>query len=88
MRGLKLLCRGWVRELGAVKSFSFVPDHNGNFLIGHTTTDNINMLLRVFMIAVNDGICQGFSQADFNVHLAWRIALALPDEKHELVYEG
>jgi hypothetical protein len=87
MRGLKLLCGGRVRELGAAESFSFVPDHDGNFLIGYTAAADVNVLVRVFMIAVNDGICQGFSQGDFNVDFASRHTSAFLDQEHELVYE-
>ncbi len=86
MRGLKPLCVSRVRELGAAKSFSFVPDHNGDFLIGHTAAADVNMLVTVFMIAVNDGIRQGFSQRDFNVDFASRRTSAFLDEEHELVY--
>jgi hypothetical protein len=87
MRGFKAFCGRWVSDLGAIEPFSFVPNHKGNLLIGHTQTANINMLVRVFVIAVYDGICQGFSQADLDVHFASRVTSALPDEKHELVYE-
>jgi hypothetical protein len=87
MRGLKLLCGGWVRELGAAKPFSFVFDHNGDSLIGHTAAGDVNMLVRVFMIAVNDGIRQGFAQGHFNVDFASRHTSASLDEEHELVYE-
>jgi hypothetical protein len=87
MRGLKVLWGGRVRELGAVKPFSFVPDHNRNFLIRHAAVDDVNMLVRIFMIAVNNGICQGFSQGDFNVDYASRHTSASLDKEHELVYE-
>jgi hypothetical protein len=56
VRRQDLLCGGWVRELGAAKSRAFVPDHNGNFLIRHTAAADVNMLARIFMIAVNDAI--------------------------------
>jgi hypothetical protein len=87
MRGLKLLCGGWLRELGAAKPFSFVPDHNRDFLIGHAAADHVNMLVRILMIAVNDGICQGFSQGGFDVDFVSRHTSAYLDEEHELVYE-
>ena len=87
MRGLKLFGGGWVRELGAVKTFSFVPDHNGDFLIGHTPAVDVNILMRVFVIPVNDGIRQGFSQGHFNVDFPSRHTSAFLDEEHQLVYE-
>ena len=87
MRGFKLFGGGWVRELSAVKTFSFVPDHNGDFLIGHTPAVDVNVLMGVFMIAVNDCIRQGFSQGHFNVDFASRHTSAFLDEKHQLVYE-
>jgi len=87
MRGLKLLCGGRVREYGAVKSSSFVSDHNGDFLLGRTLADDVNLLVRVFMIAVNNSICQGFPQGHFNVDFAAGNASASLDEQHELVNE-
>jgi len=82
-----LVCGGRVREFGAVKSFSFVPDHNGDFLLGRTSADDVDMLVRVFMIAVNDSICQRFSYGDFNIDFAAGHTPASLDEQHELVYE-
>jgi hypothetical protein len=87
MRRLKLPHSSWVREIGAVKPRPFVPDHNENFLIGHTAAVDVNMLARVFVIAVNDAICQGFPQGDFNVNFVSRNTLAFLYEDHELVYE-
>jgi hypothetical protein len=81
MRRLKLLRGGWVREIGAAKPRSFVPDHNRNFFIWHTAAVDVNMLARIFMIAVNDAICQGFSQGDFNVNFVSRNTLAVPLRK-------
>jgi len=88
MRRLELPCGGWVREIGAVKTRSFVPDHNGNFLIGHTVAVDVNILARIFMIAVNNAIGQGFSQGDFNVNFVSRNTLTFLDEDHEFLYEG
>jgi len=82
MHRLELLCGGWVRELGAAKSRSFVPDHNGNFLIGHTAAVDVNLLARVFVIAMNHAICQGFSQGDFNVSFVSRKTSAFLYENH------
>jgi len=82
-----LFCGSWVRELGAVKSFSFISDHDGDFPIGRASADDVNMLVGVFMIAVNDSVCQGFSQGDFNVDFAPLRASASLDEQHELVHE-
>jgi hypothetical protein len=87
MRGLKLLCGRRVREYGAVKSCAFVSDHNGDFLLGRTSADDVNMLVRVFVIAVNDSIRQGFPQGDFDVDFAAGHTSASLDEQHELVYE-
>jgi hypothetical protein len=87
MHRLESLCAGWVRELGAAKSRSFVPDNNGNFLIGHAAEVDVNMLAWIFMIAVNDAVCQNFSQGDFNVKFVARNTLALPYEDHELIDE-
>jgi hypothetical protein len=84
----ELLRCGRVRQLGAAKSRSFVPDHNGNFLIGHTAATDVNMFARIFMIAVNDAICQGFAQGDFNVNFVPRNTLAFLYEGHELIHEG
>jgi hypothetical protein len=81
-----VLCGGWVREIGAAKPSSFVPDHNGNILLGHTAAADVNMLARIFMIAVNDAICQGFSQGDFNVNFVPRNTLAFLYEGHELIH--
>jgi hypothetical protein len=87
VRGLKLFCGGRVREFGAVKSHSFVSDLNGDFLLGRTSADDVNMLVRVFMIAVKDSICQGFSQRNFNVDFASGHTSASLDEQHELIYK-
>jgi len=87
MYRLEFLCGGRVRELGAAKSRSFVPDHNGNFLIGHAAAVDVNTLARIFMIAVNDAICQSFSQGDFNVKFVARNTLAFPYEDHKLIDE-
>jgi len=87
MHRLELLCGGWVRELGTVEPRSFVSDHNGNFLIGHTAAFDVNTLARVFMITVNDTIRQGFSQGDFNFNFISGDALAFFDKDHELVHE-
>jgi hypothetical protein len=40
------------------------------------------------MISVNDGVCQGFAQCDFNVAHAFRNTAALPEQEHEPVHEG
>jgi len=87
MRGLKLVCSGRIREFGAVKSCSFVSDHNGDFPIGRTSANDVNMLVGAFMIAVNDSVCQCFSQGDFNVDFAPFRTSASLDEPHELVHE-
>src|ERR1700723_2871649 len=42
----------------------------------------------ILMIAVNDGVCQGFPQRDFNVALPLRNAAAIPEQGHEFVHEG
>jgi hypothetical protein len=68
VRRLELLFAGWVRKLGAAESGTFVPDHNGHFLIGHTAAVDVNLLVRVFMIAMDHAICQGFPHGDFNVN--------------------
>jgi len=87
MRGLKLVCSGRIREFGAVKPCSFVSDHNGDFPIGRTSANDVNMLVGAFMIAVNDSVCQCFSQGDFNVDFAPFRTSASLDEPHELVHE-
>jgi hypothetical protein len=68
MRRLELLYASWVRKLGAAKSGTFVPDYNGHFLIGHAAAVDVNVLARVFVIAMNHAIRQGFSQGDFNIN--------------------
>jgi hypothetical protein len=87
MRRLELPCGGWVRELGAANPRAFVPDHDGNFLIGHTAAVDVNLLAGIFMIAVDDSICQRLSQGDFNVNFVSGNTLAFLYEDHELVYE-
>jgi hypothetical protein len=87
MRRLELPRGGWVRELGAAKSRTFVLDHDGNFLVGHTAAVDVDLLAGIFMIAVDDAVCQGFSQGDFNVNFVSGNTLAFLYEHHELVYE-
>ena len=87
MRGLKLFCGSRVRKSGAVKSFSFVSDHNGHLSIRRTSAHDVNLLAWVFMIAVNNSIRQGFSHGDFNLDLASLRTSASLDEQHELVHE-
>jgi hypothetical protein len=66
----------------------FVPDPNGNFFIGHAAAVDVNILVRIFMVAVNNTIGQGFSQRDFNVNFVSRNTLTFLDEDHEFLYEG
>ena len=68
MRRLELLYASWVRKLGAAESGTFVLDHNGHFLIRHTAAIDVNVLARVFVLAMKHAICQGFPQGDFNVN--------------------
>jgi len=82
MRRLELLYASWVRKLGAAKSGTFVLNHNGHFLIGHTAAVDVNVLARVFVIAMNHAICQGFSQGDFNVNFVSSNTSAFLYENH------
>jgi hypothetical protein len=43
---------------------------------------------RIFMISVNDGVCQGFPQCDFNVTNTFWNNAALAEQEHEPVHEG
>jgi hypothetical protein len=82
MRRLELLYASGVRKLGAAKSGAFVLDHNGHFLIGDTAAVDVNVLARVFVIAMNHAICQGFSQGDFNVNFVSSNTSAFLYENH------
>src|ERR1700730_555387 len=42
----------------------------------------------ILTISVNDGVCQGFPQRNFNVAHAFSNAAALPEQEHEFVHEG
>ena len=42
----------------------------------------------ILMISVNDGVCQGFPQRDFNVARPFRNTAAIPEQEHEFVHEG
>src|SRR5258708_3121321 len=79
---------GGVRYHIAVKSLSFVFDDDRNFLLGFAAAADVNMLARVFMISVNDGILQCLAQRDFNVSLVARSTSAVLDQEHELVNKG
>jgi hypothetical protein len=39
------------------------------------------------MISMNDGVCQGLAQCDFNVAHAFRNTAALPEQEHEPVHK-
>ena len=78
-------CR--VRDLINVKSLSFVPHRDRDF-IKLTAAANMDVFLRVLMISMKDGVCQGLAQCDLTVGLAFRETAALPHQKHELVHEG
>jgi len=41
----------------------------------------------ILMISVNDGVCQGFPQCDFNVAHAFRNITGIPEQEHEFVHE-
>jgi hypothetical protein len=82
MRRLELLYASGVRKLGAAKSGAFVLDHNRHFLIGDTAAVDVNVLARVFVIAMNHAICQGFSQGDFNVNFVSSNTSAFLYENH------
>jgi hypothetical protein len=49
---------GRIRHGGAVETFSFVADSNKNFSIQASTADYINLLVRVFFIAMDDSVCE------------------------------
>jgi hypothetical protein len=40
------------------------------------------------MISVNDRVCQGFPQGDFNIAHALRNTATTPEQRHEFVHEG
>jgi hypothetical protein len=42
----------------------------------------------ILMISVNDCVCQGLPQCDFDVAHAFRITAAIHEQEHELVHEG
>src|SRR5579872_2745824 len=42
----------------------------------------------ILVISVNDGVCQGFPQRNFNVAPASRNTAAIPEQEHEFVHEG
>src|SRR6266481_3388608 len=42
----------------------------------------------ILMISVNDGVCQGFPQRDFNVGHALGNTAAIGEQGHEVVHEG
>jgi hypothetical protein len=45
------------------------------------------MFSTILMVSVNDGVCQGFPQHDFNVARPLRNTAAMPEQEHEFVHE-
>ncbi len=45
------------------------------------------MFSTILMISVNDGVCHGFPQRDFNVAHPFRNTAAIPEREHEFVHE-
>jgi hypothetical protein len=69
----------------AIEAFSFVLDGNQNFAVQAATANYVNLLLRIFVIAVDDRVLESFVYGGFNVifSLVCRAGLA-HEELHEL----
>ena len=49
-----------------MESLPLIPDSDQHFPVHIATTADRNLLLRIFPVAMNHGICDGFAQRDFD----------------------
>jgi len=50
----------------AIKAFSFIPHNNRYFSIHAASASQMNLLLRIFTIAMNHSVGESFEHSDFN----------------------
>src|ERR1700683_685549 len=78
-------CR--VRDIINVKSSSFIL-YRDRYFARLTAAGNMDVFSTILVISVNDGVCHGFPQCDFNVAHARGNTAAIPEQEHEFVHEG
>ena len=75
-----------------LKAFSLVAHDNYYFSIHAAAADDIDILVRVFMIPVDHGVCESLEYGDFN--FTFRVLgdakspHEQPNEPHESFYQG
>jgi hypothetical protein len=75
----------------AIKAFSFIPHNNRYFSIHAASAGQMNVLLGVFIIAMNHSVSESFEHGDFNFLFSLscdaKSAHEQLNEPHQLIYE-
>jgi len=75
----------------AIKAFSFIPHNNRYFSIHAASAGQMNVLLGVFIIAMNNSVSESFEHGDFNFLFSLscdaKSAHEQLNEPHQLIYE-
>src|SRR5271169_86918 len=82
---------GRIGDRAVIKALSFIPHGNQDLPIHAATTDDINVLVGFFIIAMDHGVCESLADGDLNFSFNHLRRLELAHEKvnkfHELIYE-
>ena len=82
MRADGVGCEAVTNYLFEVKSFSLICYDNRNSLSGSTAAANVNSFLRMFLIAVDNGVSQSLAERQLDVELFSRNTLQSFDQSH------
>jgi hypothetical protein len=87
MREQSVLLSGRVRYRVSIEPLSFVLDRNRDLSVRSAAARDVYGLAWILLVAVDDGICERFTQRHFNVQFT-PVTISEPrDEAHELVDE-
>ncbi len=82
---------GRIGHCSAIKALSFIPHANQYLSIHAATAGDVNLLIRILVIAVNHRIGESFMDGDFKFLFTLlrdaNFSHETFDEMHELIYE-
>src|SRR6266446_4289550 len=82
---------GWIGDGLAIKAFSFIPHNNRYFPIHAASACQMNLLLGIFIIAMNHSVGESFEHGNFNFLFSLsgdaKSAHEQLNEPHQLIYE-
>ena len=78
-------CEAVINYSCEIESFSLIAHDDGNSLAGRAAAADVNLLLRIFLIAMYDGVSESLAERQLDVERASRDALRSFDESHQAI---